>query len=639
MRQLGEGSSRTAVRLDDPDIVLERACLDERANWLATRIGLPAIGSKMVNRHGIEWVVQNHATVATADSLQRFRDGDIQPEIDLYPVVDPQNLSPELMEFFFAIDRCTTKTFVMLDTMPGRRNDGHVPGGNSIDMLSHPVSNLLFLDAARVHESVIAHELGHAWVQYEDECEDMRTMEDAGDPQRLKMVNFVQSFVLDLKVNELIRKKGFDMSPIQEDQSVSLNQLARALEAGYQPESPREEVFMALLLADEMVQRDAGRLGDLARFDDSLESIQRSLSLVASLASKLANAARTHGSETRQSIEASVDECLLASFKHCGECLDLDQELVLVNPPEPNIDKFPEWLPMLPPSLKCWAGRHMAKNDIPPSWAHSIGPTLAGRSRICFFSPEGVRTEVIVPHHIGPPTPYFGMDERTAEVMEINRQTQERRKQLISGGMPHPANPMELRELNEENRARAAGPVPPNFPQNWPKPPGRLYMAGLGRFLTSARLIGQIKGASPYVYARSNPTTYVAPSGQSPVLPRSLSGGSVPSQQIGDYVAVSAVTAGAACSSTGVTKLCQILCSDLICAGLSGVKAKICEKACDTIWCSQYGKGNYSHFYHFCWSKDADQCESCCNSICTPLPQGFQRQFCLRNCLSKCPTD
>ena len=65
---------------------------------------------------------------------------------------------------------------------------------------------------------------------------------------------------------------------------------------------------MALLLADEMVQRDAGRLGDLARFDDSLESIQRSLSLVASLASKLANAARTHGSETRQSIaEIDVD--------------------------------------------------------------------------------------------------------------------------------------------------------------------------------------------------------------------------------------------------------------------------------------------------------------------------------------------
>lgn len=404
-----------------------------------------------------------------------------------------------------------------LDTTPGRRKDGHAPGGNSIDTVSHPVSNLLLLDAGRVNETVIAHELGHAWVQYVDECEDLRTLEDATDPQRIRQVNFVQSFVLDLKVNDLIHRKGFDMAPIEEDQAASVEQLAHALRTGYQPESPREEIFMSLLVADQMLQRENGRCNELARFDDFLESIRLVRSPIADLGERMADSVRRHGYDSRFSIEACIDECLLASFEHCGERFDLDRELVLVNPEEPDIDKFPRWLPVLPPKLKSVVGRHMAESDISSDWAHSISPTLAGRTRVTFYSPDRGRSEVIVPHRIGPPTPYFGMSENLAEMLELKRQNEERRNNSIPKEMQAPMNPKQVVDFNEKNRNRTGGSNrPPFFQPHLPKQPGRPYMAGLGRFLTAARLAEQIAGEHPYGYAFCNPTTYVDPSGLEP---------------------------------------------------------------------------------------------------------------------------
>lgn len=516
MRRKAPKANQRIVRFDDPEIVLEKACQDERANWLAARLGLPTIGFKMLNLHGIEWVVQNHATVPTADSLQRWRNGEVQPETDLYPVVAPQNLSPKLMEFFNAIDRCTTKKFAILDTMPGRRNDGNVPGGNSIDTVRHPITNLLFLDASRVSESVIAHEFGHAWVQYVDDCEDHRTMQDASNPQRIRQVNFVQSFVLDLKVNDLIRKKGFDMGPIEEDEAASVEQLALALQAGYRPESPREEVFMALLVADQLLQRENGRRNELAKFDRSLESIELFLSPVAALAERMADSVKRHGYDSRSAIETCIDECLLASFDHCGEQFDLDQELVQVKPEEPNIDKAPRWLFGLQPKDKCHAGKFMARNDLDSSWGAKASMMLNEQTRVSFKSQEGELRELILPVRIGPPTGFGGMSEEMAEMLQLKRQNEEGRKNSISNGLAGQRNSKEIVELTERSRSPEPRSIQPQYPKNWPNQPGRPYMAGLGRFLTAARLIEQIAGEHTYGYAFCNPVTYTDPSGLSP---------------------------------------------------------------------------------------------------------------------------
>ncbi len=494
-------------RLGDVDFLKEVACQNERKNWVASRIGLPTIGTSMVNKHGIEWVVQNHAAVPTADTLQRWRARDIQPTNDLYPVVAPKNLSPKLLEFIAAVDRCTTKTFAVLDTMPGRRKDGHVPGGNSIDTLTHPETNLLFLDAARVSETVIAHEIGHAWVQYVDECEDLRTLEDASYPQRMKQVSFVQSFVLDLKVNDLIARKGFDVSSIRDDQRASIQQLSEALRGGYRPKHPREEVFMGLLVADEFIQRDRRETHDLARMDDSLETIRGALGPLASLADRMAEAVRKHGYGSRDAIVACIDECLLMSFEHCNDRFDLESELVVVNPEEPNLDKFPKWLPQLPPGSKCMVGKYMARNDISSQWAYKLEPSITGRAMVEFRSPESDRqSQILLNDLIGPPTRYCHLSE--VEAMNLSMKIRNRTGSYqIYGGPPH--NPREeflnltrptlpqvsqvpgLHGFDQERRAslRLSDRSSPSL--------FRPYMAGLGRFLTAARMAEQLGGESP----------------------------------------------------------------------------------------------------------------------------------------------
>ncbi len=412
-------------------------------------------------------------------------------------------------------------------------------GGNSIDTLCHPATNLLFLDAARVNETVIAHELGHAWVQYVDECEDHRTMEDASDPQRMRHVAFVQSFMLDLKVNDLLRRKGFDMSPIEGDQAASVWQLAEALQRGYQPEHPREEVFMALLVADEMLERDQGRRHELAKFDRSLDIIRDQRLPLANLAASFADSVRKRGYGSHEDIVASIDECLLASFEHCGDQIDLDRELVLVNPEDPNIDKFPAWLPSLKPATKCLVGKHMARNDISSDWAQRLEASITGRAKVFFVSPEKDRSnQVVLQERIGPPNRYSDLPEVTAELLALKHLNQTGRYQLTGGpafqtsdlhkrpdlptpmkGTPQiPGQPDLVRlpsgaPLIPSPEGPTVPTQPDPFATHWLSRP---YMAGYGRFLTQAVLEMQLTGEHPYGYAMENPVTYTDPSGLNP---------------------------------------------------------------------------------------------------------------------------
>jgi len=506
------------------DHELEIACQRERANWMAKRYGLPAIGASLANKFGINWTVHSHMPVPTVDTLNRWRKAEIEPELDLYPAVLPENLSPLLTEFIAAIDRCTTKTFTILDTMPGRRKDGHVPGGNYIDTVCHPKSNLLFLDAASVHETVVAHEFGHAWVQYVDECEDFRTLHSAENPQRARLVNNVQSFVLDLKVNNLLRRKGFDMSFVEEDQTVSLAQLALGLQKGYRPQYASEEVFMALLVADELIRRENGHMPDLVRFDRSMASISAHMESVATLAKVMVATVSRLGFDTRSSVIQCIDECLATSFAYCAEFFDIDQELVLVNPPEPDQNKFPNWLPVLPSKLKCQVGKYMALNEVSSAWSCGIEPTVTARARVTFRSPDRERrSDLVLQHEIGPPTRYSGMPEIVAENLAQKHFNQTGSYQL-HGGPPHPINPQYDYDPRQPTTRPKGSPSPqvPAVPQHFspgrpsPLSLGRSYMAGLGRFLTAARLAEQIAGEHPYGYAFNSPTTYTDPSGLSP---------------------------------------------------------------------------------------------------------------------------
>lgn len=234
----------------------------------------------------------------------RWSAGEIRLPEDLYPLIEPLNMSKRFMDFIGKVDRCTTKAFVPVDTMPGFRKDA-VPRHNSIHT-SDPRGLLLFLDAATLYETIFAHEVGHAWVQYVDKCEDERTLADLSDPGRPNQVNFIQSYVLDLKVNELLRRKGFDMAPIDGDQAIAMNNMAQLLESGFSPPTRREAVFGALQFAEQIVKRERGNRSWLVRFD-ALSKLRQYEPEIHRMATGMAEAVFEFGIESKDGICKAID--------------------------------------------------------------------------------------------------------------------------------------------------------------------------------------------------------------------------------------------------------------------------------------------------------------------------------------------
>jgi hypothetical protein len=465
----------------------------ERNNALAIALGLSAVGSTMLNRYGIEWIVDGHVHVPTPSTVARWRDGLADEPDDLYPAVIPQNLSPRLMRFLGSVDRCTRKTFILLDTTPELRPNA-APGAHSLDTIASPGANMVFVDAARLHETFLAHEFGHAWVQYVEQGEDERVLDDVSDPHRLHQVCFVQSFVLDLKVNDVIRRHGFDMSPIDTDMAAGIASLLRALELGYEPANSREEVFMALLLASHCLHQVAGpphALVDSRNRQEALVRVRPLREPLARLAAGFVNAVCEHGYQDGPSIRKSIDACLLLAFEFTGDGINLCADLVLPEVEEPNYDKYPDWLAGAPVQLKVDVGRIMAREEIPDGsrWCLSPGPN--GNSVLAFELPDGTRRGDWLLGHRFPSRAPTGVQR----LQSLARASAGRPG---GRGVPTSAPPR-----------GASGTAP----AAWPPIGRRHYMAGLGRFLTSARLAERLAGKAPYAYTLGNPVNYTDPEG------------------------------------------------------------------------------------------------------------------------------
>jgi len=181
---------------------LEVACLREKDAIRAKKAGLPAPGSKLTNVHGIEWVIDGYTTARSMVSYL-YPNG----EFDLYPLILPLNFSARLNDFAAEIERCTPKAIIPLDTLPHRFPERAHPGGHSVDHFSDPNRILLYTDAASVSEAIFAHELAHVWIDFVLGIEDSRVLKDATDTARYAQVQFQQSFILDIAVNQVLREK------------------------------------------------------------------------------------------------------------------------------------------------------------------------------------------------------------------------------------------------------------------------------------------------------------------------------------------------------------------------------------------------------------------------------------------------
>ncbi len=461
-------------------IDLDLACLKEHNNFMAIRQGLPPIGATLTNAHGIMWVVDGHTYAPSVMTLGRTeRESDPR---DLYPVSIPQNLSQKLQDMLQELHACTPKDFVPLDTVPHLRPDQAMPYSHSVDSVSDPNRILLFFDSARIHEAAFAHELAHVWLELVEGIEDYRVLEDLTDSVRYGQVQRIQSFVLDFRVNDLIRSRGIDTFELENDRVKSLEQLAIASSNGYQPPSRWESVAMAMLLAEVFIESTKV----LTRADDIFAILREKLPEEWALAEDLAEIVRAEPRSSGDSARQCIDKALILCFTFAGEHLDLEKDLI-ERPANVNWrDKWPGWLSELTPQQKCEVGKSMARSGLGGYAKVQLLNSLAGAGVQFSTDGESWTDPVALPFRFPDPTRPHGAGSR---IMEINEQN--RRRQLE-----------QFERMKNGNPGR------------------RAYATGEARFITQVRMEQMLAGEHPYSYALNNPVTYVDPSGDSPVKGR-----------------------------------------------------------------------------------------------------------------------
>lgn len=454
---------------------------------IAAKAGIPSVGAVAINRHGIAWKVHGH-THATSLATQ----GEADSELTLYPVVFPENLSPKLTEFLLEVARCTPKSIVPLDTLPHLFPKRAHPGGHSVDSMSDRYRILLFLDCSDACEAVIAHELAHVWIELVQGIEDYRVMRDTYDSGRYAQIQFLQSFVLDVAVDRVLTRKGFDTSIIELDKQTALAQMGLAASSGYKPATRREAVYMASFLATSMLEEDNATVLCV----QTAQLIESRLPEVYRLSNVFKQAVQNSPPADAASAQVAIDQVLTAAFEYTDGGLDLDSELVdLRLEPCWDQDKNPDWLPGVSVKGKCEVGLAMARHGATSEARALFERTEYGRIRVRFQTREGGFTPYTELEHVDtiPDSP----ETRMRQIVETNQLNLEG---MHEGGLRHP---------NMQPPGRKS---PPGFSKVW----GRSYSPGMARFLTAVRLQEFLGGEPPYGYANNSPLVYTDPSGLEP---------------------------------------------------------------------------------------------------------------------------
>lgn len=454
---------------------------------------LPISGSHLRNKHGIEWIVDGHIKTSSLGTLP----GE-ESELTAYPVIFPQNLSDRFDQFLNEVARCTPKVILPLDTMPTVFPTRAHPGGHSIDAWSHPEHIHIFIDAEDVSEVVLAHELAHAWIDLVRGIEDNRVWREREDTARYAQVQFMQSFVLDFAVDQILDEKGFDRSQIVEDWEVASAQLRIAAERGYQPDNRREALFMASHLASTLVEESRNRLP--VRLADLFPVVSQNLPEIFSLAKGMVQSVLDHFPTDRTTARIAIDQILRGSFAFTDPGLDFESHLIHLEP-EINweMDKNPGWLTGQSVRAKCEIGLAMATVGATSADTPVLNREKTGQILVSFNRPDGSSSEGIPLEHAAMPP-----DPRIAHINEMMEESRRAKARMVKMNVMTPNRP-----------PASPGPHLPNVPGFRP----RTYSPGLARWLTRVRMEEMLAGENAYGYAENNPVTWTDPFGMKPEKP------------------------------------------------------------------------------------------------------------------------
>lgn len=293
----------------------------QRPSAQATRLGLPPAGTIVQGGDETRWEVIDHMYAPNLVSYARDRGlSCIHNPDDLLPRVVAAHASSRLCDFWTETELCSSKAFLMVDTLPHRRPGYAIPHGHSVDAWSVPEAVLFAFDCAHIHEAIVAHEIAHVWIDLVEDCEDYRNPADWLDTGKAQQILFIQSFVLDRRVNEVIRERGFDMSIIGEHQRQAIANFAKAVLLGHRPSLVREGVTNALMIASTLLEQEKGLHETESHllilcYDGSVASALRLLREMVpeiyALAERFVAAVQRHGHANREQIRHAIDECML----------------------------------------------------------------------------------------------------------------------------------------------------------------------------------------------------------------------------------------------------------------------------------------------------------------------------------------
>lgn len=330
--------------------------LEEALNDTARIHDMPPIGTRYQNSYGLEWAVENYAYFVAPTTMARY-----PGDCDYLPVVYPQNPSMLLQSFIAEVDHCTTRWILLLDTMPAVHPLGL---GNQIHcshLSGDPTEAHIFLDVKHAHETIIAHELAHLWFSFVEDGDGGRVLRDCRDFGKKNQLDFIQSFVLDLRVNDLIDKRGFDMSLIAEDQIRGLEALRDLMMTSFVPPTRREPLMYALQIAGAVMERKrwpANKKGQLPRL---LEFFEAAIPEIYATAMELVGIVKRTGVASKTAARKAMDECVSLGFRFTGDEIDLERDLEEMNLTECMQDKYPDELQGAPVQLKLETYRAQAR--------------------------------------------------------------------------------------------------------------------------------------------------------------------------------------------------------------------------------------------------------------------------------------
>jgi hypothetical protein len=383
--------------------------LDDSLNERAELHGMPPIGTKTISEDGIEWEIVNYGFFPLPAGLARYPN-----DSDYLPLVWPTGISERLAKLLSETDHCTSKHILFIDTMPSCHpfklgEDLHYAISSS-----NPDESYILLDVANAHETTFAHEIAHLWLNYVQEDGDgmRRLREEALDNIKHMQLNFVQSFVVDLKVNDLIAERGFDMSSIRHDEIHGLTLLRDAFAIGYQPPTSREALLHSISIADAIHDQKRWPDEDKQQLAHLLEFFEAATPQIYQAAQELVEIVGRHGYDSREAIRKTLDECISLAFRATGDDFDIERDLEEFRPGESMKDKYPDELPGCPVPLKLEIAKTMARNGISGPCEVGVSASDSGMAQITTVDANGARRgPVAVNYQIMPPHQWFNFSD------------------------------------------------------------------------------------------------------------------------------------------------------------------------------------------------------------------------------------